>query len=278
MHQNKEFEYLIKNDRVFRSIALDHLNLSESDLIKNIQIKCSSFNRFLIYRKYDRVKKGVPIQYTSKKCFFYNNYFYVNKDVLIPRPETEILVETAVELVRNRSISNIIDIGTGSGCIIISIYAELKKILDIKDFQKINFYAVDLSPRALSVAKKNSKKMGCEIIFLKSDLLKSKSITKRFDLILANLPYLRPDYLEENSNLAHEPKLALDGKGNKGTNVIFKLIDMLEDYTKNNSNILLEIDPDQSGLVKNHFNKTKFRISIKKDLNNLDRVVIATKI
>lgn len=158
----------------------------------------------------EKLRLGVPLEYINYKSYFYSNEFYVNQDVLIPRSETEILVEKAIKYINNNDKKNfsIIDIGTGSGCIPLTIASEVKKPL--------NIMATDLSDKALEVAKINydylfSKiTIGTKVDFQLTDRL--KGIDQKFDLILSNPPYIKSvadqDGVHQNVD-SYEPHIAL---------------------------------------------------------------------
>lgn len=164
-------------------------------------LKSKIFN-LLISRR----RANWPVAYLTGHKEFFGLDFKVNKDVLIPRPETELLVELALPISRNSKFRNIIDIGTGSGNIIIALAKNTKN--------KVNFFAIDSSAKALRVAKTNAKKhsVAKKIIFLKGNLLSPITLNNSMELfpmlILANLPYLTSKQTREPS-IKHEPRSAL---------------------------------------------------------------------
>lgn len=191
---------------------------------------------------------------------FFGLDFYVNKDILIPRPETELLVENAIaeiKKIQNKII--LIDIGTGSGCIPIAI---LKSIAPTD----ITAYAIDISKSALRVAKKNAIKHGVKINFIHSDLLKSlpNPDPSHHLIITANLPYLTQEQFNSEPSIKKEPKIALIADNKNGLSIYEKLLQQTRQL-KNPATIFLEIDPAQAG---------KMPGLIKKDLSGSDRLVI----
>ncbi|MBU1036586.1 peptide chain release factor N(5)-glutamine methyltransferase [Patescibacteria group bacterium] len=172
-----------------------------------------------IYRKLiNQRSENYPVAYLTGEKEFYGYKFFVNKNVLIPRPLTEELVEKALQTI-NRLIKHpnkqitIADIGTGSGCIIISLANELKKKYgSLKNFK---FYATDISAKALKVAKKNARfhQVDKSIKFFQGDLLKPLK-SKKIDLIIANLPYLNLKDIQKEKSIQFEPKKALYSKDN----------------------------------------------------------------
>lgn len=210
------------------------------DLITNSQYQ--KFRRLIRRRK-----RGEPVAYLTGHKEFYGLDFIVNKNVLIPRPESEILVSQALEIIKNRTIENskpinIIDIGTGSGCLILSL---AKLLINVN---QINFYASDISSAALNVAKRNAKFLGCHNVrFFQSDLLGNGRIPKHFDLIIANLPYLtnkKTDTLYSlpgEIGLQFEPNQALYAKDG-GFALIKQLVEKLPRALLPKGTALLEID------------------------------------
>lgn len=219
-----------------------------------------------------RRRRGEPIAYLRSQKEFFGLDFFVDKNVLIPRPETEILVEAAL---KNTQVAGIIDIGTGSGNIIVSI----AKNIPVAIRNKINFYALDISKKALEVAKKNAKKQGIykSIKFIKSDLLdfflKKKAVLRGKTVIIANLPYVSPIFFRKHrKGLEFEPKSALLSRNNglqhyarliKEVRKIIQITDCQEPIT-----VILEISPEQkrviSNIIKNILPKAK--IDFQKDL------------
>ena len=212
-----------------------------------------------------------PIAYLLNKKFFWNSEFYVNKNTLIPRPDTEIILEQVLKFTKNKNYLNILDIGVGSGCILLSVLKERK-----------NFYGtgIDISRNSLDICKMNAKKLLLErrVKFFKSDV--DKFAIGKYDLIVSNPPYIsRCDlkYLESDV-IKFEPKLALDG-GLDGLSVIRKVIKKSSELLKKNGKFILEIGFDQKNKVIKLLNNKGFYInSTVKDLANNDRCIISTKI
>jgi len=217
-----------------------------------------------------RRAKREPTAYITGGKYFMSLNFKVTPDVLIPRPETELLIENAIELSKGfEGKISILDIGTGCGAIAVS----LAKFID-----NIEIYATDSSKKALDVALDNAKKHGVEdkIKFIEADLFPNEST--KFDVIVSNPPYIKTSDIDtlqpEIKNF--EPIAALDG-GADGLDHYRRIIDKAKNYLKEGGNLLLEIGADQSKDVVNIINdKLKPKnISIKKDLSGLDRAVIA---
>lgn len=217
-----------------------------------------------IIKKYQKmIKSDLPVQYLINNASFLNNDFFVNKDVLIPRFETEQLVIDTNELI-NQYFSkpiNIIDIATGSGCIAIS----LKKLNNNN-----NLTATDISNKALKIAKKNAKKLKTDINFIKSDML--ENINNKYDILVSNPPYLKETSTHiSNKVLKYEPHIALFG-GLKYYEIILK---EASEILNKQSIIAFEIGYDQKEDINKIINKyfPKSKIVNKKDLNGFDRYI-----
>ncbi|MDC1079121.1 peptide chain release factor N(5)-glutamine methyltransferase [Candidatus Pelagibacter sp.] len=212
-----------------------------------------------------------PIAYLLNKKSFWNSEFNVNKNTLIPRPDTEIILEQILKLTKNKNYLNILDIGVGSGCILLSVLKERK-----------NFYGtgIDISRNSLDICKMNAKKLLLErrVKFFKSDV--DKFTQGKYDLVVSNPPYIKSSDLKylESDVLKFEPKLALDG-GLDGLSVIRKVINKTSELLKKNGKFILEIGFDQKSKVIKLLNKKGFYInSSVKDLANNDRCIVSTKI
>ena len=233
------------------------------NLDHNIDKKClTNFNEYLIRRS-----KKEPVAYLLEEKEFWSKKFLVNKDTLIPRPETELLVEKLVTIFKKKRIT-ILDIGTGSGCIIMSLLSELKNSTGT---------AIDISSKAILVAKKNA------IRFKLSDRIKflNKSFEnlyeKKFDLVVSNPPYIKRSDIKNLSEdiKKFEPRMALDG-GNDGLDLIKKVIYKSKKILKINGMLALEIGNEQIKRVSKILKDNKFRIKyVIKDYRNNVRCVLA---
>ena len=212
-----------------------------------------------------------PIAYLLNKKDFWDSEFYVNKNTLIPRPDTEVVIEEILRLTKYKTKLNILDIGVGSGCILLSILRERK-----------NFYGtgIDISKKSLEISKINARNLNVEqrIKFYKSDI---DNFSKgKYDLIISNPPYIKScdlKYLEKDV-INFEPKLALDG-GLDGLSVIRKVINKSSELIKRNGKFILEIGFNQKNKVIKLLNKKGFYInSTLKDLAKNDRCIVSTKI
>ena len=212
-----------------------------------------------------------PIAYLLNKKFFWKSEFYVNKNALIPRPDTEIIIEQILKVTKNKNYLRILDIGIGSGCILLSILKERK-----------NYYGtgIDISKDSLEISKINAKKLLVEerIKFYKSDV--DKFAQGKYDLVVSNPPYIKKNNLKylECDVLKFEPKIALDG-GLDGLSVIRKVIKKSSELLKKNGKFILEIGFDQkSKVIKLLKNKGFYVNSTIKDFAKNDRCIVSTKI
>lgn len=218
-----------------------------------------------------RRAKGEPVQYILGITEFMGLKIKIDKRALIPRPETEILVESAAKELKAKGLGcpKILDLGTGSGCIAISL---------AKLFPLATIWAVDISDEALQLAKENAKLNQAKIEFLKSDIFEGLKNNK-FDLIISNPPYVSTN---EFSNLAREiyfePQTALKA-GPDGLDFYRKIINRADTYLNADGLLALEVGINQSDAVKGMLLKEKFSdIKIIKDYNNIERVVITKKL
>ncbi len=207
-----------------------------------------------LYHDYERLiarrKEGEPVAYIVGKKEFFGLEFNVDNSVLIPRPETEELVEKALEFIKEYDGKklNILDMGTGSGAIAVSMASSINTWNDKYDFDssKIKITAVDISPKALKLAKKNAKKNKHDklIEFVESDLIENIKDIKKYGLVVANLPYLDPAKRSEYSReLSEEPYIALYA-GESGLDYYLKLLVDLKKLEKK-PHVILECEEYQ---------------------------------
>ena len=268
---------LLKNSSI-KSFKLDSeiilsnmLNLSREELLLNLNEEISNKDlkcfKKLIYRR----KKKEPIAYIVGYKEFWKEKYKVNSNVLIPRPDTEIIVEEVLKNIPLNSSKNILDIGTGSGCIALSI---------LRDRKKCHVKALDISKNALKVAKHNAKIQHLEnrIRFINSNI--DKFYYGKYDIIVSNPPYIksmRIKKLDEDIR-TYEPKLSLDG-GNDGFSQIREVIKKSSVLIKKKGKLFLEIGFDQSKETKKLLLENKFYINrTVKDLGKKNRCIISTKI
>ena len=246
---NKDRQYIILNS---------NKKLNPNDLI--------NFNKLIKNRSHRE-----PVAYLTNKKFFWKSEFFVTKDTLIPRPDTELLIECLLKLSRNKNKLSILDIGIGSGCILLSILKE-----------KNDFYGtgIDISKNALNICKFNAINLN---VINRLKLYKTnvdKFNIGKYDLIVSNPPYIKKNKIKylDRDVASYEPLLALDG-GLDGLSEIRKVIKKASELIKKNGKFILEIGFDQRDKVVNLLKRKGFYInSIKKDFANNDRCIVCTKI
>jgi len=249
------------------------LKVERVDLIKKLDdfVTDNERKKFLDYL--NRRKMHEPISYILEKKEFWNYNFFIKKGVLIPRPETELLVENILKIKKNKNyFYNILEIGTGSGCIIISLLKELKFSRGV---------GIEISKKALQISKKNSEllKANKKLKFYLVDLKKFKTFQK-FDIIVSNPPYI-PEHRITNLSediKRFEPKSALLG-GKLGYEYTKKIIRTYSKFLKKNGILALEIGDNQFKNINEILKKNGFRVLIKSILINKQiRNVVATKL
>ncbi len=209
---------------------------------------------------------GVPLQYIIGIADFMGEKFFVNGNVLIPRPETEFLVEKTIEKAKNYTSPKILDIGSGSGCIAIMLS---KRLLNSE------VCSCDISSKALDTARHNAEKLNAKVDFIISDIF--SNVCGQFDIIVSNPPYIPP---KEKPNIqkevSYEPDTALYTTDENGVEFYEKIISKGKDYLNKNGCILFELGAGQSSMVKKIFADYNYKdIEITKDLENNDRVICA---
>ena len=258
--------YLDSEILLSKSIHKDkkYMILNSKEILNSKQL--DSFNSLI-----DRRKNGEPIAYITNKKEFWKDEFYVNKDVLIPRPDTELIIEQTLKIYSEQSQSQVLDIGTGSGCILLSIIKE-----------RPNFFGtgIDISKKSIKVSKINAKQLNLtnRVKFFHSSVDNFKN--GKYDLVVSNPPYielLSLKYLEKDV-VNFEPKLALSG-GLDGFSKIRKVISKASILIKKNGKFILEIGFNQKNKVKEILKKEGFYVNKSvKDYGNNDRCIISTKI
>jgi release factor glutamine methyltransferase len=244
------------------------LKLSDIDLALNEEFKeCKIvFEKALL-----RVQKKIPIQHIIGSAYFMGEDFIVNDNVLIPRDETEILVRKAVEIINSNNLKNVLDIGTGSGC----IACMTAKLTQAK------VLGVDVSLEALQTALENSSKLGLfnKAIFRKSDIFSKIRENENFDMIISNPPYIpinqKPLLQKE---VQFEPDLALFAEDIDGIEFYEKITTEAIDFLNENGYLIFELGINQSKSVENLMKKAKFKnIQIEKDLAGIERIIWGRK-
>ena len=209
----------------------------------------------------------IPLQHLTGVQEFMGLEFRVNEHVLIPRQDTEILIETALEKINTKKPLRVLDMCTGSGCILLSVLSYGRKKCEITGV------GVDVSDKALQVAKENARNLQVDAEWIESDLF--SGVSEKFDMILSNPPYipsaviktLQPEVRE------HDPLLALDGKED-GLYFYRKIIEESRNYLQPGGCLIFEIGAEQGEAVSSYLKQNGFvQVVVKKDLTGLDRVV-----
>ena len=214
--------------------------------------------------------RSKPIAQIIKKKDFWKYEFIVSNNVLIPRPDTEILIEQALKLVKNKNRLQILDIGIGSGCILMSILKEKKNFIGT---------GIDISNKSLQISKVNGQKLRINnrLRLFKSNI--DNFNTGKYDLIVSNPPYIKKSILKcLEKDIGFEPKQALDG-GLDGLSEIRKVIKKSSELIKRSGHFIIEIGFDQKNKVKKILRDNGFYIKkTVKDLSNHDRCIVSIKI
>ena len=274
---NQASRILIKNE-IIKSTLLDSEILMCKAINRNREFIISNLNNKIDKNSLKYFKDlvlqracGKPISYITGTKNFWNFQFQINNNVLIPRPDTEIIIEEVIKITKNKKKLRVLDIGVGSGCILLSILKERKNFSGI---------GIDLSKKCIDLSRLNAFKLqlGNRVKFFKSDI--DNFNNGQYDLIVSNPPYINQfDLKKLDKDVKNfEPKLALDG-GLDGLSVIRKVINKSSDLIKLNGMLILEIGFNQKNKVKKILTNKGFYINkVVKDYANNDRCIISTKI
>ena len=265
---------LIDNNII--SAKLDSEILMSQAIRKNKEFLILNLNKEIKKRDLDYFDnliqeraKSKPIAQIIKKKDFWKYEFIVNNNVLIPRPDTEILIEQALKLVKNKNRLQILDIGIGSGCILMSILKEKKNFIGT---------GIDISNKSLQISKVNGQKLRINnrLRLFKSNI--DNFNTGKYDLIVSNPPYIKKSNLKcLEKDIGFEPKQALDG-GLDGLSEIRKVINKSSELIKRSGHFIIEIGFDQKNKVKKILRDKGFYIKkTVKDLSNHDRCIVSIK-
>jgi release factor glutamine methyltransferase len=262
------------NSRLDSEILVSHLiNIPRESIYSRLKENLPSNKTEELQNLVSRRVKKEPIAYILNNKEFWSTNFYVDRSVLIPRPETEVLIDLILSQINNKNnYFNILDIGTGSGCILVSLLKELTKAKGI---------GIDKSLKAIAVAKKNSTSQHVDSrSSFKNINLENIKFDKKFDLIVSNPPYL-PDVSLKNLNLdikLYEPKIALQG-GVQGVDFLCKIITLASKILKINGLLALEIGDNQFHILAKYLKENRFKILDKYTLINKQvRCLLATKL
>lgn len=265
-------KYNIINPTLDAEILLSKAsNMSRERLIINFKDKIKSSQVIKYFKFLNERKKRVPIAYIINEKEFWEKIFYINRSVLIPRPESELLVDQVLRITNKYSKKTILDIGTGSGCLIISVLLNRRKWKGV---------ALDISKEALKIAKTNAKMQHIDnrIRFINSDI--DKFFSNKYDLILTNPPYIKKTLIStlDKGVKNFEPLVALDG-GLDGLLKINNVIKKSKRLLRKNGKIILEFDDSQLFNIKKKLMNNKFYINeVLKDLSGKNRCIVATSL
>lgn len=245
------------------SMLLEHFcGYTEIDKIRGKELSSEQIS--LIAEKAElRASDRIPIQYIIGEAWFMGEYFKVTPDVLIPRDETEILVREATRVIKENNFKEVLDIGTGSGCIACTVAKQTNAVA----------LGVDISSDALRVALDNVTKLGINnrAVFRKSDLYDKVREDEKFDLIISNPPYI-PIGTELDAEVRHEPEIALFAEDN-GLSVYKRIIEKAPKYLKKGGYVMLELGINEAQSVKKFMEKEFTDIYIIRDLSDIERVI-----
>ncbi|MCA6435369.1 MAG: peptide chain release factor N(5)-glutamine methyltransferase [Bacteroidetes bacterium] len=263
----KELENLYDRDEIrslFITVVEHYLKVDREYFQFNLETKVNQSELILIYNCANELKSGKPLQYILNEAWFYNSLFFVNEHVLIPRPETEELIEIIFK--DSKTASKILDIGCGSGCIILT----LKKLIP-----EASCTGLDLSKGALNVTLQNSKKLNLPVSIINADVLELNQLSSQYDLIVSNPPYIKET--EKGSMhknvLEHEPHLALFVSGEDEIVFYKKIIDLCASSLNSGGKLYFELNPLTANLVLNYAKQSMIfkEIELIKDINSKDR-------
>ncbi len=263
---------------LFYLLSYSLLNLKRVDIALNPNLKINISKEEEFNSALAKLKKETPIQYITGETEFYGLPFYVDKNVLIPRPETEELVEWIIKEVKSQKLKvksnsennlKILDIGTGSGCIAISL---------AKYLPNAEIWALDVSKKALEIAQKNSELNEVTIQFLNKNILTVKNLPIKFDIIVSNPPYVRELEKQEikNNVLNHEPHLALFVKDENALIFYSKIADLAKENLTKEGQLYFEINQYLAKETTNLLKQKGFQnLELRKDIFSSDRMIKA---
>lgn len=246
-------------------MLLEHFcQYTEIDRLKGIELDSEKIS--LVHEKVlERIENRKPIQHIIGKAWFMGEYFKVTPDVLIPRDETELVVSKAIDIIKENNLKNILDIGTGSGCIACTIAKRTKAVV----------LGIDISSDALRIALDNVTALGINnrAVFRKSDLYSKIREEEKFDMIISNPPYI-PYGTPLSPEVMHEPKEALFADEN-GLKIYREIIESAPQFLNSNGWIIFELGINEAHAVENFLAKDFKNITILKDFAGIDRIIYA---
>ena len=263
-----------ETEALLKTTLHHYLGFSSTDVVTRSEENVNQSDLLKLYNCAKALRKGIPLQYILGVAEFYNLNFKVNPDVLIPRPETEELVDRVIR--ENAEAAQILDIGTGSGCIPVSIK---------KNIPSARVYCCDISTKAIGVARENARMNGVNVEFFTADALQpetiSKQLAEKMDVIVSNPPYILED---EKSEMAphvtdHEPHLALFVGGKDPVIFYRRIIDLCRVQLNNRGRLYFELNPLTAETVSEYARGTGMfeKAELLKDMSGATRFMTATK-
>ncbi len=260
----------IEAESMFYEACAQRLKKTKSELKNNLHLRLQQSDLIVLYDQAKAIKSGIPFQYVTGKAYFFDAEFFVSPAVLIPRPETEELVE---RIIKNNSYQRILDIGTGSGCIAIQLS---------KHHTNASVTAIDISPDTLAIAQKNNTHFNTSVQFLEIDILSvvQQEQLNEFDCIVSNPPYISDAEKETLAQhvIDHEPHSALFS-GNDALVFYKRIIDFCNNHLEQNGALWFELNPLTAKAVEAYAHDSQLfkSIEIIKDITNKDRILHAIK-
>lgn len=255
----------------FYFILLQHYgNYTTAEVLANVDTLLTDNITKPIQQAITELQTAKPIQYILGETEFFSNRFFVDENVLIPRPETEELVDWVLQTYPDKTLPlHILDIGTGSGCIAVSL---------AKALPEAQVTAIDISPKAIAVAQRNAKRNGTKIEFLQCDILQTKTLPQKYDVIISNPPYVRELEKSEmhNNVLSYEPHLALFVPNEHPLLFYEQIATLAQQYLTPKGTLFFEINQYLATEMQEMLTKKNFtQITIRQDLSGNDRMLCA---
>jgi release factor glutamine methyltransferase len=258
-------------EALFNTAAGKYLHLTRTEILLHLDSNLNQSDLLLLYDCAKDLKKDIPLQYILKEAWFYNLPFYVDRSVLIPRPETEELVEMILK--ENMNPKSLMDIGTGSGCIPVAFK---------KNREDCKVFACDISEKALLIASENAAQNGMEIEFVQGDILREDILpTEKFEIIVSNPPYIKKEEASEMSAhvLDHEPHLALFVEGDDVIVFYRRIIDYAVEHLLPEGKLYFELNPltAKEVVLYAQSKKEMGKCSLVKDMSGKDRFFVGRR-
>ena len=271
IHNSLQSLYPKSEINSFYFILLEHYgNYTTAEVLANVSTQLTDNITKAIQQAITELQTAKPIQYILGETEFFSNRFFVDEDVLIPRPETEELVDWVLQTYPDKThLLQILDVGTGSGCIAISL---------AKALPEAQVTAIDVSPKAIAVAQRNAERNGIKVQFLQRDILQTETLPEKYDIIISNPPYVRE--LEKNemhSNvLNYEPHLALFVPDDRPLLFYEQIATLAQQYLKPKGRLFFEINQYLAAEMQVMLAQKNFtEITLRQDLSGNDRMLCA---